>query len=166
MPAYIKTGRGGAGNMITPEELQRKEADVEAQQSEALSNELAKEPVEGPPGDGLEYKHMGRGGAGNWFTPAELKSTGTYTDTTVKCPNPTSLNPAPSSTHIDPRPWRGRGGAGNFAPDKPLEPEQMELEERKVAEVIEAEVRQSVDLGLAKPGLAYISPRDRDISKS
>ena len=39
----------------------QQEADVEAQQSEALSNELAKEPAEGPPGDGSEYKHMGRG---------------------------------------------------------------------------------------------------------
>ncbi|KAF8470605.1 hypothetical protein BDZ91DRAFT_718508 [Kalaharituber pfeilii] len=165
MPAaYVKTGRGGAGNIFTPEELQKKEpTDLEAQQSQELANEVAQQQVEtAGTGDGSEYKHMGRGGAGNWFTPSVLSTTGVFTDShssdpSAAIPDPTSVNPAHANRHIDPRPWLGRGGAGNFAYQKPVEPERIELEERQAIQEIEEEVRKEVDEALRRPESAYLS---------
>lgn len=101
----------------------------------------------------------GIGGAGNWYTPASLKE-GVFTDTTSShgtstTPDPTSVNPAHAGHYIEPRPWRGRGGAGNFAFEKPAEPERIELEERQVTKVQE-EVRREVEAGLQRPESAYL----------
>lgn len=66
------------------------------------------------------------------------------------------MNPTNPNHHIDPRPWRGRGGAGNFAPDKPVEPERIELEERLAAQEVQEEVKRDVEAGLKKPESAYL----------
>jgi len=146
--------------MFSPEELRKKEQeDLEAQESSKLASEVAAEAQVG--GDDSEYKHMGRGGAGNWYTPKTLSKEGVFTDTTppagsTTSPDPTSVNPTHANHQLDPRPWRGRGGAGNFALDKPVEPERIELEERLAAQEVQNEVRRDVEAGLKKPESAYL----------
>jgi len=76
------------------------------------------------------------------------------------------VNPAHANHHIDPRPWRGRGGAGNFALDKPVEPETLELEERHAAQEVQEEVRREVEAGLKRPESAYLAPATLKKDKS
>lgn len=151
--------------MFSPEELRKKEhEDLEAQQSTKLANEVAEEQVAAHrSGDSSEYKHMGRGGAGNWYTPSTLSKEGVFTDIAPSpgdstTPDPTSVNPAHANHQLDPRPWRGRGGAGNFTLDKPVEPEALELEERHAAQEVQKEVRREVEAGLKRPESAYLAP--------
>jgi len=149
--------------MVSPELLQQKaQEDLEAQQSTKLANEVLEEQLAGQgSGDASDYKHMGRGGAGNWYTPTSLSKEGVFTDATPSpgastTPDPTSVNPAHAGHFMEPRPWRGRGGAGNFAYEKPVEPERIELEERQVAKQVQEEVRKEVEAGLQRPESAYL----------
>lgn len=79
------------------------------------------------------------------------------------------MNPAHANHQIDPRPWRGRGGAGNFAYDKPAEPERIELEERQAAQEVQEEVRRDVETGLRRPESAYLGTttlkKDKTLTK-
>ncbi|CUS08531.1 unnamed protein product [Tuber aestivum] len=160
---YIRMGRGGAGNMISREEIQKKEEDLEAQQSEATgsANQLAADQAAAPPPG--EYKHMGRGGAGNWFQPSELAAQGaTITDTVSITPTP---EPAIETQRpVSLRPWRGRGGAGNFAPDseeaQAAEKEELERNQRQ-QQLEEADVRASVDSTLSKPSQAHLKTGEK-----
>ncbi|PWW73406.1 hypothetical protein C7212DRAFT_359734 [Tuber magnatum] len=160
---YVWTGRGGAGNMISKEELRKKEEDLEAQQSKATgsANQLATDQVAAPPSG--EYKHMGRGGAGNWFQPSELAAQGaTITDTASIAPTP---EPATETQRpVSLRPWRGRGGAGNFAPDSEeaqvAEKEELKRNQRQ-QQLEEADVRASVDSTLSKPSQAHLKTGEK-----
>lgn len=98
------------------------------------------------------------GGAGNWYTPANLATTGVFTDTRFTDDGSTTPDPTSVNVHhqVDSRPWRGRGGAGNFAYDKPVEPERIELEERQAAEEVQEEVRKDVEASLERPKSAYL----------
>ncbi|KAG0128251.1 hypothetical protein HOY82DRAFT_39177 [Tuber indicum] len=177
---YVWTGRGGAGNMISKEELQKKEEDLEAQQSKATgsANQLAADEVAAPPPG--EYKHIskppdppkltnppwiirGRGGAGNWFQPSELVAQGaTITDTVSVTPTPEPVTEKQRSASL--RPWRGRGGAGNFAPDSEevQAAEKEELERNKLQRQLEeADVRASVDSTLSKPSQAHLKTGEK-----
>lgn len=111
------------------------------------------------------------GGAGNWYTPGTLSKEGVFTDITPPpgastTPDPTSVNPAHANHQIDPRPWRGRGGAGNFTLDKPVEPEALELEERHAAQEVQEEVRREVEVGLKRPESVYLAPTTLKKDKS
>lgn len=79
------------------------------------------------------------------------------------------MNPAHANHQIDPRPWRGRGGAGNFAYDKPAEPERIELEERQAAQEVQEEVTRDVETGLRRPESAYLGTttlkKDKTLTK-
>ncbi|KAF8418860.1 hypothetical protein EV426DRAFT_709060 [Tirmania nivea] len=150
--------------MFSPEELRKKEReDLEAQHSTKLANGVAEEQTAAQGSeDSTEYKHMGRGGAGNWYTPNKLSKEGVFTDITPShgastTPDPTSVNPAHANHQIDPRPWRGRGGAGNFTLDKPVELEALEMEERHAAQAVQEEVRRVVEAGLKKPESVYLA---------
>jgi len=160
MTTYVRTGRGGAGNHIPKEELQKQAEAVEAQTTASKrmssANQLAQEEVSSPPPG--EYKHMGRGGAGNWFTPAELEQHGT-TATPADDDDTTEVPPPQTNST---RQWAGRGGAGNFAGTHvqhadvpPRKVEEIELQER---ERLQEEVRRSVDQTLAKPQEAHLGP--------
>jgi len=150
--------------MISPEQLQQKaQEDLEAQQSTKLANEVLEEQLAAQgSGDPSDYKHMGRGGAGNWYTPTSLSKEGVFTDSAPPrgasiTPDPTSVNPAHAGHYMEPRPWRGRGGAGNFAYEKPVEPERIELEERQITKLVQEEVRKEVEAGLKRPESAYLA---------
>lgn len=152
-------GRGGAGNHIPQEELLKQAEDIEAQNKAdkrlSTANQLAQEELVSPtPG---EYKHMGRGGAGNWFQPSELNQNGT-TATPEEDEDATEV---PAAEKPSVRQWSGRGGAGNFAGNhqqltNPNADELKKAEEIELQERLE-EVRRSVDVALPKPPSAHLS---------
>ncbi|KAK6531308.1 hypothetical protein TWF281_008120 [Arthrobotrys megalospora] len=122
-PTYVRSGRGGAGNFAPkaaakPQEVEMQSkavpVDVEAQQPSDPAD--ATSIVDAPATSGPQYKTYARGGAGNWYEPAALKETGTFTS-----------NPAPSeSTSAEKRSsrvWQGRGGAGNWEADQQMKEE-------------------------------------------
>lgn len=71
---------------------------------------------------------------------------------TSEAPTPEPLAEHPPSV----RPWRGRGGAGNFAADTPQDTEAAEKAEAERAKVEEEQVRVSVDEQLQKPNQAHM----------
>lgn len=104
---------------------------------------------------------MGRGGAGNWFQPAELEKEGTFSAPDDATAAPTSATPQVSM------PWHpesqempvaraGRGGAGNFVwRDEERERTRRE-EEQRAKEALNEKVERDVEAGLAKPGAAML----------
>ncbi|KAI5853398.1 hypothetical protein BZA05DRAFT_336729 [Tricharina praecox] len=170
MTTYVRMGRGGAGNHIPKEELQKQapsphlaeEVTAQTSASKRLSsaNQLAQEEVASPPPG--EYKHMGRGGAGNWFTPSDLVQRGTTSTPTAD----DDTTEVPAAQAGSTRQWAGRGGAGNFAGagaqaqhiDAPRkEVEEIELQDRE-RERMQEDVRRDVDLKLVRPEGVHLGP--------
>ncbi|KAF2676127.1 hypothetical protein K458DRAFT_424981 [Lentithecium fluviatile CBS 122367] len=104
---------------------------------------------------------MGRGGAGNWYQPAELSKEGTFSEPADATAVPTSTKPQVS------KPWHpenqelpvaraGRGGAGNFVwgdgEKERLRREEEEREKKRVSEGVE----KGVEEGLKRPGQAVL----------
>ncbi|KAI1369207.1 hypothetical protein F5Y08DRAFT_185061 [Xylaria arbuscula] len=112
--AYLRTGRGGAGNFYSRkdvEDIAKKDAteDIEAQKPpveqdgnstapnttlQAVSASSAAAAT--PAGDGATYLRSGRGGAGNFATTVHLPSTTTSTSTSASPPlssHPSSASP-------------------------------------------------------------------------
>ncbi|MCJ1365142.1 hypothetical protein MMC16_004262 [Acarospora aff. strigata] len=138
---YQKVGRGGAGNYYSQQDIQsatKSAEDIEAQSQTVTSTGPRAEVLAPPP---QEYAHSGRGGAGNFYSPATLHATGTFaisvpgssTAPTVAGPSvgpvpedsmasPTATATATSpaltstqqSTSAGAPTYYGRGGAGNF----------------------------------------------------
>ncbi|TGO32830.1 hypothetical protein BHYA_0286g00110 [Botrytis hyacinthi] len=173
--AYKKVGRGGAGNFYSKQDVERSNgtSDLEAQSSSSsinqnkspslLSQALRSKGVAGPP---PEYQHTGRGGAGNFTSPASLVNSG-LTQTLTNYDNPT-INPAPPSS--SPRNVRssmqsvvykgGRGGAGNYdwESDEASRETQRISEENSRKEIekkVVGEIDGDGEQGLKKPGKAY-----------
>jgi hypothetical protein len=108
-----------------------------------------------------EYLHTGRGGAGNWYQPAELTAQGLEQ---VASPDATSPVSPPSTPGIGiskrvlggakPAYRGGRGGAGNytdFAEEERRRREREEVERRETEE----RITRDVEAGLARPPKAY-----------
>jgi len=155
---YKKVGRGGAGNFYTPQDVEdinkatEPTDDIEAQTSptdtDTASLARALNASRPPP----EYLHSGRGGAGNWFQPAELSSQGL-----VQAANSSATaTEAPRKGAVLSKPtYRGgRGGAGNYVDFAAQEREKREEEERRRREM-EARIGMDVEAGLARPARAY-----------
>jgi len=78
MPYY---GRGGAGNIeAVQKENERINSDVEASQSAAERATSDFVPPADIKREEQQYAHSGRGGMGNWFSPAELNQSGKFSD--------------------------------------------------------------------------------------
>jgi hypothetical protein len=103
---------------------------------------------------------MGRGGAGNWYQPAELQKEGVFSQPVDSTAIPTAAK-AQIST-----PWHpagqempvaraGRGGAGNFVWRSGEQGK--ESEEQKVREEVSQGVERDVEAVLAKPGAVLLS---------
>ncbi|KAF2001736.1 hypothetical protein P154DRAFT_619105 [Amniculicola lignicola CBS 123094] len=163
MPTW---GRGGAGNIVSPEqvkEIEQKIEDLEANRPLASSSiPPALSPTSptstAPPTD---YAHMGRGGAGNWYQPTELEKKGSFAQPADSTAMPTSQKPQISTPwHPDtqemPVGRAGRGGAGNFVwKDAEKERLKREEEEKRIERVREG-VEKDVEMGLQKPGAARL----------
>ncbi|KAG4432596.1 hypothetical protein IFR05_011921 [Cadophora sp. M221] len=72
---YRKVGRGGAGNYYSKQDIvdaTKNTGDIESQTPSTTTNTSTATQASPAP----EYLHTGRGGAGNWVQPSELKSHG------------------------------------------------------------------------------------------
>ncbi|TVY60841.1 hypothetical protein LSUE1_G009487, partial [Lachnellula suecica] len=108
-PTYQKTGRGGAGNFWSPDDLTSTagDADVEAQKP-AVGEELERSVTAQK--EQAEYAHTGRGGAGNWVKPSELPVP-EIPDRSSSVANGTGPSTAGTIKAVF---KGGRGGAGNI----------------------------------------------------
>jgi GTPase involved in cell partitioning and DNA repair len=99
---------------------------------------------------------MGRGGAGNWYQPTELRNEGTFSQPADSTAIPTSSKPQVST------PWHpegqelpvarsGRGGAGNFVWKSEEQGNREREDEERRKESVREEAERSVEAGLAKP---------------
>lgn len=99
---------------------------------------------------------MGRGGAGNWYSPKDLSQTGNFetpTEHTAGEARAGDKDAASESRH------RGRGGAGNFiwtAEDEERAKNGKEAMEIELKEMVAKDVEE----GLAKPDRAFIRQWD------
>ena len=141
--SYQKTGRGGAGNFYSKNDLAPTASqDLEAQSQSTSSQTQALSAQKTLP----EYAHTGRGGAGNWVLPATLPPAPSKSTT------PVSPNVASKPTYRG-----GRGGAGNYVDLGEKEKVEQEEEERIAREKagIERRILRDVESGLARPEKAY-----------
>ncbi|KAF2020587.1 hypothetical protein BU24DRAFT_416255 [Aaosphaeria arxii CBS 175.79] len=174
MPTW---GRGGAGNIVTEEQIKeqnrRAAEDIEANQTltksaapPAHSEEPQNAQQQQSPAD---YAHMGRGGAGNWYQPTSLRTNGTFSTTpdSTAAPAPTSKPNVSTPWHPDtqelPVARAGRGGAGNFVwkgDDVEAERKRLEEEEKK-GDAVKEGVERDVEIGLQKPGAVVFGGEKR-----
>ena len=156
-------GRGGAGNF---EEATRQSSIPIAKRDLQSALSSTETPISAPD----QHAYSGRGGAGNYYSPAALSQQGTFSTTpsttatsSSQSEGPTAI-PAPASdsaTASAAVPFAGRGGAGNYSFS----------DERKL---LEAEVNDGgvisrdpdamtelatldVERGLAKPQQAHVN---------
>lgn len=146
MPAY---GRGGVGNIqAVAQEKERIATDVEAnagvQESQTPSD--APSISQGP---SPQYRHAGRGGAGNYETVSEANE--------QQSKNETGDGKLVQSTTTL---TAGRGGAGNYdfaAATRSKEVARGQLEEELTREIVGQKVEENVDHHLAMPQQAKIA---------
>lgn len=99
---------------------------------------------------------MGRGGAGNWYQPAELEKEGKFVQPADSTAIPISSKPLVSTpwhpeTQELPVARSGRGGAGNFVWKDEEKEKARALEQEKAKESVTRRVEEDVELGLMKP---------------
>jgi hypothetical protein len=102
---------------------------------------------------------MGRGGAGNWFSPKDLKETGDFV-TTDDASAPAKAEKLAQTEIVSETRHRGRGGAGNFIWSQEDEERSKRENEDKEIELKEM-VARDVEAGLAKPGRAFLYSNER-----
>lgn len=137
----MSSGRGGAGNILAvQQERARITADVEASHQQTAEPTPAQQQT-----STQEYAHSGRGGAGNYYSPKDLKETGRFSHQNPIA-NANASGPVP--TNAVPVVKYGRGGAGNMsygvteseekAAMKKIEAERLKREEIEVESAREA----------------------------
>ncbi|KAI0552956.1 hypothetical protein F4679DRAFT_533074 [Xylaria curta] len=107
--AYLRTGRGGAGNFYSQKDVEDavtkdRAEDIEAQKAPLPIDDNSTAPASTP----STYARSGRGGAGNFISSSS----------TLPSTNTTSLPPTSTGTPKSPisaSKYSGRGGAGNWA---------------------------------------------------
>lgn len=113
----------------------------------------------------------GRGGAGNWYTPADLALRGTVEQAGGSTNAAAAATPEPPLEHAPSlRTWQGRGGAGNYVWDKPgsgaaaraADDTAMQQDEAERAQRVEAEVQRTVEAELTKPSMAHVHLKSGD----
>lgn len=156
------SGRGGAGNILAvQQEKARVASDVEANLpptvdsaaaagSAAAGSAAAPTPIQ-------DYAHSGRGGAGNYYSPKDLKETGRFSD---RNPVVQASGAAQNHNHASPSPAPvaryGRGGAGNMSFGASESEEKAAADaERLKREKIEVETREAGE-SIAMPAKAKL----------
>ncbi|TRX94511.1 hypothetical protein FHL15_004666 [Xylaria flabelliformis] len=107
--AYLRTGRGGAGNFYSHKDVEDavakdKTEDIEAQKAPLPIDDNSTAPSTSAP------IRSGRGGAGNFISSSTLPSTNTTTSSSSFPPTSTGHPKSPTSASK----YSGRGGAGNW----------------------------------------------------
>jgi hypothetical protein len=99
---------------------------------------------------------MGRGGAGNWYSPKDLSQTGKFETSPEQASG--EGKPIDQEMISDTR-HRGRGGAGNFIWS--AEDEEKARQEKQEMEIeLKDMVVKDVEKGLARPDRAFIRQWD------
>lgn len=155
-------GRGGAGNyQNAKQELDRAAQDIEASRT---AQHLAMTSDQQSAGTDQRYAHSGRGGAGNYYSPQELNSTGTFASNDVKATNEpvtgsSASTSTPSSALIEPARKVGRGGAGNMVFGVTLDEERAirrSHDEKQKQDKVKADVEASVHAAIPEPPKAKL----------
>ena len=168
--SYRKAGRGGAGNYFGPKDTEESNGaahnvllsnvtwklprlltfyqDIEAQTltTPVESNIIGRSPS--------EYAYLGRGGAGNLYSPQEIQQT---VSVTSAAPITTKSAPLAQTAFF------GRGGAGNYNSDD----SDGKIQQQNAAAARrhrEEEVATEVEKELRPPERAYLSPERADAS--
>ncbi|KAI0816787.1 hypothetical protein GGR55DRAFT_253758 [Xylaria sp. FL0064] len=157
--AYLRTGRGGAGNFYSQKDVEDavtkdRTEDIEAQKPPAKLDSNSTAPSALPPsstGGGSAYVRAGRGGAGNFVMPPSNLPT-THSPPSLSPPPPSSSPPAvqqssvPSSGGISR--YSGRGGAGNWG-DSNINSSESEGA-RRAKDEQEQRRKEALDAGIAR----------------
>ncbi|EWC48332.1 hypothetical protein DRE_02101 [Drechslerella stenobrocha 248] len=170
-PTYVRSGRGGAGNFAPKAEpkpleveMQNKEAENSAKDLEAQAVGAVNAADPAAASTAPQFKTYARGGAGNWYEPAALKQTGTFTPTTGAAVSTDEITGQPTEeSKRSSRVWQGRGGAGNWEADQQLKAEEAKRrslhvkgdEEPALADVKE-EVRVDTEKEIKPPQSAHV----------
>jgi len=155
-------GRGGAGNF---EEAARQSTPTIKRDLEANLPSV-EAPVPAPD----QYAYSGRGGAGNYYSPAALSQQGTFSTTpstaaTNSGQSEATAIPAPASdsaTASAAVPFAGRGGAGNYSFSDERKLLEAEVNDggdgstRRNPDGMTELVELDVERGLAKPQQAHV----------
>lgn len=162
MPAF---GRGGAGNIEALNATKTSNATNEKISADLERNQQEAEDYAGTAHPALhnqEYAHTGRGGAGNYYSPRELKATGKFegADTSHVLGDGT---PAPKSDHEKAKEATviryGRGGMGNFFggdEDAANKLREKQEEEARKQEELKQQIEKGVDGVLSRPEKACL----------
>jgi hypothetical protein len=174
MPYY---GRGGAGNIqAVEEENARISADLEANQQAAEAenqqglSDRSKEQ---------QYAHTGRGGAGNWYSPRELRERGHFSDAdrshilgdgtqpptdSARSGDNAAAPPSYTVTQTSSQTSKvGRGGAGNISFGVNEDEERAarkRLAQQEAQEKLKADIEKGVKERLAMPPKAKLPGGD------
>jgi len=159
-------GRGGAGNF---EEATRQSSTPIAKRDLEANPPSTATPVPAPPD---QFAYSGRGGAGNYYSPAVLSQQGTFSTTPSTTASRSGQGdaataiPAPASdsaTASAAVPFAGRGGAGNYSfsdERKLLEAEVNDggdVSRNRDPDGMTELVELDVERGLAKPQQAHVN---------
>jgi len=164
-------GRGGAGNIAasTPGPSNpitaynaNASSDLELQQSAADSSTnpaITSGASVIDPGHDFDtkensaYAHMGRGGAGNYYSPKELLSNGKFEGAGNSHVVGDGTPIAEKTNEVKGPAYRGRGGAGNYAgpPEERSEKDVVDEKER-----LKKDIERGVEEGLARPEKARL----------
>ncbi|KAI1282420.1 hypothetical protein F5Y07DRAFT_238969 [Xylaria sp. FL0933] len=164
--AYLRTGRGGAGNFYSQKDVEDavtkdRTEDIEAQKLPAKLDNNSTTPSALPPSStgGGAYVRAGRGGAGNFVMPPSNLPT-THSPPSLSPPPPSSSPPAaqqssvPSSAGVSR--YSGRGGAGNWGHSN------SESEgARRAKDEQEQRRKEALDAGLAREIRASLPQQPR-----
>ncbi|KAI1126675.1 hypothetical protein F5Y10DRAFT_206928 [Nemania abortiva] len=166
--AYLRTGRGGAGNLYSQKDIENaveknRSEDIEAQKAPAHQdpNSTAPSNTSASSAAGI-YARSGRGGAGNFVattTPA-ASNPNPPSSIHISTPSPSAFPPSSTSTHPAAAPsskYSGRGGAGNFGgggeSDGARRAKAEQDQRRK--EALDAGIAREIRASLAQPPRTY-----------
>ncbi|EFX00740.1 hypothetical protein CMQ_7742 [Grosmannia clavigera kw1407] len=158
---FRRVGRGGAGNWYSKkdvEEAEKPEDRIEIPEQDTSSAAIRASPA--------PYARGGRGGAGNFFDSQSVAAVAVERqDEAVRLQAAAS----PSGYPRKPAAYSGRGGAGNWTGAIAAAEQEQEAKERQKQQqqaVMEAQIRQDVEAGLAMPAPAYHAKPARDGQKT
>ncbi|KAL9943620.1 hypothetical protein ACHAQF_003896 [Verticillium nonalfalfae] len=146
---YRKTGRGGAGNFYSKQDIEQAEQAKATDDLEAQKVATNTSTVTASTAARDAYARAGRGGAGNFHDPATLpaaREQEAAADRTRTAVNASIARAANKG-------YSGRGGAGNWT-SKEDEAAKKEEEALRV-EALERKVVEDVESGLAMPPRAH-----------
>ncbi|KAH6687145.1 hypothetical protein F5X68DRAFT_275736 [Plectosphaerella plurivora] len=137
--AYRRVGRGGAGNYLSKETVDKAEAQADNLDLEKQSTNATAAAV--PHKD--QYARAGRGGAGNFVDPATLPNAQQQEEAADR--TKTAVNASIARTN---KGYSGRGGAGNWTNVVPGEEDTANIDGQ---EELQRRVVEDVERGLARP---------------